>query len=224
MNGKKEILNLTIQNTTAGTLPVSLLGNPANLDDNANATTAYFWDVTSFTLGVENTITIQYAITGSPTYQTATVQFNGTTYQDVVNALNTLGLGGFGVLFSGGNWYIYKYNLIYQFGDLNIYNPAVIPTSFVGNLVDAGDTLAFDINAVNQVTFVGAVPISGTYNASIGDTLTISGTSGAIGYTITLTQYPDNIVLFTQILPPATPYIHNWVAATTKNYIVTATP
>lgn len=219
---KKEIINFTLQNTLSATMPVSIFGNMANLQDNGNATTEYSWNVTTLVVTTENTIELQYAAAGSPTFSTVTVPFSGTTYQDIVNALNTLNLGGFALIFQLGNWYIVNYSMNYQFGYLNIYDPAVVPTTFAGAMTAAGDTLAFDINLVNQVTFVGVAPISGTYNAAVADNLTISGTSGAIGFSLKVTQYPDNIILFTVVLPPATPYIFNWVAQSTKQYEVFA--
>lgn len=221
---RNDILSFTITNTTGSALPVNILGNPSNLADNANATTLYLWDVTSLVLTTENTIELQYAITGSPTYQTITIPFSGTTRQDVVNALNTLNLGGFGLVLSGGNWFIFNYNLTYQFGYLNIYNPAIVPTTFAGFLTNAGDVLNYEINAVNQVTFAGAVPISGTYNGAVGDTFNINGTSGAGALTLWVYQLPDNILLTNINIGAATPFNFNWVALATKNYSVQSFP
>jgi uncharacterized delta-60 repeat protein len=127
----QEILNFSVTNTTDGSIPVSLFGNNANPNDNANATTQYFWDVTGFTISFESTITIQYKTPTQLSFTNANLTFSGTSIQDVVNALNTLSLGVFFITTSGGNTYINNYNTTYVFGQLLVFNPSILDLSLI---------------------------------------------------------------------------------------------
>jgi len=220
----KEIIPISIQNTTSSSLPVNLLGGLGITQDNSNATTAYVWDITSYVYSNETLIEFQVRVVGTTTWTIASVGLGGTTKQDIVNSLNTLPYGSFGLLDTGLNQYIFNYNLLFEFGYINIYNPTIVPTTFTGALISVGDILSFDINAVNQVTFAGIVPLSGTYNAAVGDTLNVYGITGAIGFTLKIEQYPDAIIIAGGFIPPLTPFTYPFIAVSTKNYEVNVSP
>jgi hypothetical protein len=121
----RETVTFNIQNTTNGTIPVSIFGNNADLMDNANASTQYLYNLTGFTITNENTVQIDYQFVGTTGFTTASTSFSGTTLQDVVNALNTLNLGSFFITTSGGNTYLNNYNNNIIFNNLGIYSSDV---------------------------------------------------------------------------------------------------
>ena len=136
----KETISFTITNNTNSFVPVSILGNYGDLNDNSNATTSYQWNVTGFSVTTENTIILQYAPVGTTSFQTVVTNFGGTNYQDIVNALNTLNIGSFFLVVSGGNSYITIYSSQIAFNTLTIFNPAQATTIYYS----ANLNLAFD--------------------------------------------------------------------------------
>lgn len=126
-------VTLTIQSNVNYPVPINILGNVFNPLDTTNATTEYQYDLTGFTITNENTVGIQYRPVGAAAFSLFTTNIFGTSLQDVVNALNTLGIGYFNLFTQSGNTYITTYNDDYVFGLLNIYNPASIalpPSAF----------------------------------------------------------------------------------------------
>jgi hypothetical protein len=126
----QETITFNIANTTNGIVPVSILGNPQNPMDNANATTRYAWNVTSLTFGTLNSITLQYKGVSQTTFSVAQTTFITQSYQGICDALNTLNLGSFFVTTSGGNTFINNYNQNFVFGQLDIYNASLSEMSF----------------------------------------------------------------------------------------------
>lgn len=210
-------------------MPVNLLGGLGITQDNSNATTSYVWDITSYVYNSETLIEFQVRVVGTTTWTIASVALGGSTKQDIVNSLNTLPYGSFGLLDTGLNQYIFNYNLLFEFGYINIYNPTIVPTTLQGTLiVGAGANINFLINAVVVANFnVVAVPLPfvGTFNAAVGDTLTLSGNTGiATPYSFWIYQQPDNILLTNLIIPAASPFTYSWVALATKNYVIQTFP
>lgn len=119
-------LSLTITNNVNYPVQINILGNPYNLLDTANATTEYQWDVTGFTFGLENEVTIEYKLNGAPVFSTYSGQFAPQTLQAVVDVLNGLGIGFFSLYTIGANTYIGTYNDQYTFGNLNIFSPGFL--------------------------------------------------------------------------------------------------
>jgi uncharacterized delta-60 repeat protein len=115
-------LNLTVTNNVNYPVQINILGNPSNLLDTSNAKTEYQWDVTAFTFGSENDVTIEYKINGAAAYSTYSGQFAPQTLQAVVDVLNGLGIGFFSLYTVGANTYIGTYNDQYTFGNLNIFS------------------------------------------------------------------------------------------------------
>lgn len=220
----KEIIPISIQNTTSSILPVNLLGGLGITQDNSNATTAYVWDITSYVYSNETLIEFQVRVVGTTTWTIASVALGGSTKQDIVNSLNTLPYGSFGLLDTGLNQYIFNYNLLFEFGYINIYNPTIVPTTFLGNLLGAGTTLNFRVNGIIQVTFNSPCVLSGTYNAAVGDTLQFDGISGALPLNLWSYEYPSNTLLINIAVPPATLYGNLWIAQLGFNYTVQSFP
>jgi uncharacterized delta-60 repeat protein len=119
-------LNLVITSNVDYPVQVNLLSNPYNLLDTSNSKTEYRWDLTAFTFGTENQVTIEYKPNGAATYATYSGQFTPQSLQAVVTVLNGLGIGFFSLYTSGGNTYIGTYNDNYTFGNLNIFSSGVI--------------------------------------------------------------------------------------------------
>ena len=126
---KNETLSFNITNSTNGIIPSSILGNPANPMDNANATTRYAWDVTTLTFGPFlqpqnsiNSISLQYRGTLQTVFSVASLNVQLQNYQEICNSLNTLDLGVFFVTTSGGSTFINNYNENYVFGNLEIFD------------------------------------------------------------------------------------------------------
>ena len=119
-------LNLTITSNVNYPVQINILGNPYNQLDTSNAKTEYQWNVTAFTFGLENEVTIEYKINGASAYSTYSGQFTPQTLQAVVNVLNGLGIGFFSLYTSGGNTYIGTYNDNYTFGNLNIFSSTIL--------------------------------------------------------------------------------------------------
>jgi len=134
-------LNLMITSNVDYPVQINILGNPYNLLDTSNAKTEYRYDLTAFTFGTENQVSIEYKANGAATYNTFYGQFNPQSLQAVVDVLNILGIGFFTLYTSGGNTYIGTYNQNFTFGNLNIFSPTsstiISPTFVYGTGFDA---------------------------------------------------------------------------------------
>jgi uncharacterized delta-60 repeat protein len=127
-------ITLNINNNVSYPIDINVLGNPANLRDNANATTQYRYNVTGFTFTNETNVIIQYKAVGASTFSTFTQQLQSQNIQGVINALNLLGIGSFQTYTQAGQTYISTYNNNFVFGQINIYSESSIisPTFFYG--------------------------------------------------------------------------------------------
>lgn len=105
----QEYISINIQNNTNSTIPMSIMGNPANLADISNQTIQYQWDLSSFNLAGEDYVSIQYRPKGTTNYTLYNAPLNTPTVQGVVDALNGLGIGAFFVVTSGPNTYVQNY-------------------------------------------------------------------------------------------------------------------
>jgi hypothetical protein len=178
---ENDVISFNISNSTNGDIPVSILGNPANPMDNANATTRYNWDVTTLTFGTLDSISILFKGVFEVSFSTAQLSFSLQSYQGVCDALNTLNLGVFFVTTSGGSTFIDNYNENFVFGQLNIYDsatPQQINYSFDTTPETGGSNNIFK-NAVSQVSVLNPVTTNGVINASNGDTILFNGTTPA---------------------------------------------
>jgi hypothetical protein len=183
----EEPLRFSVTNTTNAIVPVSFMGNNADPMDTANATTQYTWNVSSFVITTENTITLQYKPTNQVNFSIATTTFSGTTLQSVIDALNTLNLGYFFVTTSGATTLINNYNDDVTFSVLEIFDPTQSATltyswSFSGSSIQA----EIYVNAVLQVSNVSPAFASGNVSVNTSDTIlfvvTVGGNTKATNY------------------------------------------
>lgn len=90
-----DLISFVITNTTNGVIPISLFGNDFDRMDTANATTRYFWDVTSINTSTDNTIALSYKWIQDINYTTINIPISVNTLQGICDTLNTLNLGAF---------------------------------------------------------------------------------------------------------------------------------
>lgn len=115
-------ITLVITNNKPYPQDISVMGNPSNLLDTANATTEYRWDITGFSITNENTVSIQYRATGSTeAFSLFVTELGGNNNQSIVDALNLLGIGFFNVYDELGFTYLSTYNQTTEFGNFDIY-------------------------------------------------------------------------------------------------------
>ena len=124
----EETLSFTITNNTNGNVPISIFGNEADVLDNANITTRYFWDVTSY--AYDGNPTISLIVTSGGVSTTYTSTYYGQNLQGVIDALNLLGVGSFFLTTSGGSTFINIYPNENTFGNLTIGNTSILNTFF----------------------------------------------------------------------------------------------
>jgi hypothetical protein len=115
-------ISIQIKNTTSASIDVSLMGNYADLSDNANATIEYKYNVTTLSFTDEDTVSIQYKTNGAAFFSNYIVLLPSQSIAGVVQAINQLGIGSFFSFTSGGSTYISNYENNYTFGSLDIYN------------------------------------------------------------------------------------------------------
>ena len=212
----QEQVTFNIQNTTNGTIPLSLFGNNADPMDNANATTRYFWNVSSLTITNEQSIYIQYKTVGQANFVTATTSFSSNTIQSVVDALNTLNIGSFFITTSGASTFINNYNNNLVFGTLSIYSSITTSLSYVITMVNGGGSATIQKNAVVQATFTPPVTTSGSVSVVNNDAIIFSGTTNSTGNnTIVVEQLNRQTNVTTQIVNAfivgaLTPFTYNF--------------
>jgi len=183
----RETITFNIQNTTNGTIPVSILGNNADPMDNANATTQYAWNLGTFNITSQNTILIQYKNPTDSFYTLASVPLQGNQTQDIANALNTLNIGSFFITTSGVNKILNCYNQNVAFNYLNIFNAtndAIV--HYVFDFTGAGLQAEILKNAVSQVLQTSPSNIKGQFVQLAGDSIkydvTLAGNTIPVNY------------------------------------------
>ena len=159
---KKDLININVTNNTNGLIPVSILGNFTDAMDTANATTQYSWNITGFTITVEQTVTITYRPTNDPNYINVSAPIVTQTLQGVIDALNTLNLGAFFITTSGGSTFINNYNENIVFQQLDIYNstPSILFDFYQQAYYDNADTTVADLSGNGNF----GVPVLGSGN------------------------------------------------------------
>jgi uncharacterized delta-60 repeat protein len=147
-------ITLNIQSNVNYTTTANILGSSINLLDTSNATTEYRWNVTSFSFTNENSVSVQYKINGATNFSTFNAGIGSQSFQSVVDALNTLGIGTFNTYTEVGQVYIGTYNQNYAFGNLNIYATSTINQNFVYGTGFDGES-AFITTPNNQLYVSG---------------------------------------------------------------------
>lgn len=115
---KKPIL--VLQNNLSTVQPVTLFTNAPNASGAINASTSYAWNVTSQDLTGLTNVQLQVKPQGTAGYATLTTPIAAGSIASVVAALNTLNIGFFYLIVSGGNTYIQSSNAQFVFGSLTI--------------------------------------------------------------------------------------------------------
>ena len=179
-------ITLHIRNNRNYPQEMNILGNPYNLLDTANAKTEYRYSVSALVFTNENTVSLQYRAKGATNYISFVQNLGAANIQAVVTALNLLGIGYFNYFVELGLEYIATNNDNYEFGNLNIYNPASpplpIPPYVSYTTLSYGTTggISIDVNGSNVVNIPN--PSSNTNvdlgSLSDGDLIDINGLAG----------------------------------------------
>lgn len=164
----KETLSFTIENSLNAVVPVSLLGNNADANDNAGATTEYGWDITGFTGTTENTLQLFWRGVNEVSFNQVEVQLQGNTTQALIDTLNTLNLGLFFIRQVGGQTLISNLNQQIVFGALNIFDNTSPYTSIL--LFDFYQTSQYSNGSTSVADLSGngnnGTPVLGTGNGT----------------------------------------------------------
>lgn len=138
-------ITLVITNNKPYPQEISVMGNPSNLLDTANATTEYRWDITGFSITNENTVSIQYRATGSTEpYSLFVTELGGNNNQSIIDALNLLGIGFFNIYDELGITYLSTYNQTTEFGSFDIYYVAPPQPQPVGQEIETQDGILLE--------------------------------------------------------------------------------
>lgn len=220
-----ESIAITFTNTTNGTIPLSVMGNPANLADPCNATTQSQWNVTGLVLTTENYVSVQYRNVGASSFLLFTAPLTTLTLQGVLDALNSLGIGSFFTTTSGGNTFINNYANGTEFGVLNIYNSAVPQFTYNIQTSAAGGNTLVDVNFVNQLTANNPTSQSGTITTASGDYVIIGGTAETNpgGTNVSLVNLTNSAVYLSGNVASATPFGTTVTIAPDGQYVLTVT-
>lgn len=219
-------LNLTITNNVDYPVQVNILGNPFNLLDTANQKTEYRWDLTGFTFGQEQSLSIQYKPNGAADFSTFSGTFTPQTLEQVVNVLNGIGIGFFSLYTSGANTYIGTYNDNYTFGQLNIYNSLGTAVTYSISQPFAGGSGL--INTVSAFASYTSPFTSGGivgFGALPGETVNVSGTTdGSTNTEIQITQTDNSnfatTIIFFNTYTPLSVFSTSFVAQPGFNYLI----
>lgn len=220
--GVAESISVVFTNTTNGSVPVSVMSNPANLADNCNATTQSQWDVTGLTFSGENFVSVQYGQIGGA-YLLFTAPLTTLTLDGVLDALNTLEIGQFFVTTSGGNTFINNFADGFEFGVLNIYNSVVPQFTFNIETSAAGGNTSVNVNGVNQLNVLNPASQSGTITTASGDYIIVGGTAetNPAGTNVSLINLTNSNVYFSGTVASATPFGTSITVAAGAQYVLT---
>jgi hypothetical protein len=220
-------ISLDVQNNVNYPVQINIMGSPINLRDTSNATREYRWNVTTFTFGTENALTLEYKLNSSASYSIYNSILQSPNIEAVVIALNNLGIGFFNSYTELGQTYIGTYNQNYQFGQLNIYDSnATAVTYYVNQPAGGGNGLISSLFANFSYTspFISAVGVNlGIVNA--GDTVNISGVSDSGSTTdVQIIQTNNQTLVQTQVFfqayPISTPFATSFVAQAGNTYFI----
>jgi len=218
----KEIINFNITNTTNGTVPVSILGNNADQEDTANATTRYSWNITGFTVTTENEILFQYKNVNDISFTSVILPLSTPSIQGILSVLNSLNLGSFFTTTSGGNTFINNYNNNIAFGQLNIYNTTVPQLIYDISTTSIGGITNVDVNFVTQVSYSNPISVSGAIPIVNGDVVDFYGTTD-IGGQIRVSVFNVTTSTYLYIIntnTPLDPFSFTFTALSGNTYLL----
>lgn len=217
-------ISINITNNTNGTIPLNIMGNPADLADIGNQTTQYRWDVTGLTFGTENFVSVDYRANAIQDFTTYVAPLLVQSLQGVLDALNGLYIGSFFSYTSGGNTYITNYNNDYVFGDINIYDNS---GSIVAWSIDCIGTTGF--NDINTGFFSQneSNPFTGTSYPPIGTSgqnVDITGTTSNQPSTkVKIYNQTTSTYIVNAGLGSGVAYSYSFNAVFGNNYLITVT-
>ena len=220
-------ITLNLKSNVSYPYTINILGNPYNLLDTSNAKTEYRWDITSFTFGTENAITLEYKVNGATSFSIYNSDFSVATADSVVIALNLLGIGFFNTYTELGQTYIGTYNDKYTFGQLNIYDSNSTEVSyFISQPFAGGNGLLSSLFATHSYTSPFVMPSPTNFGVvAVGNVISISGTTNSITSTelnINQTNYKTLVTtnLFFNSYAPLSPFVTSFTAQAGFSYII----
>lgn len=218
-----ENISIKIVNNTNGNIDISVMGNPADLTDNANATTEYRYDVTSLVFTNENTVNIEYKVNGASSFTNYTTPLLQPNLDGVLAALNILGLGSWFSFTSGGNTYISNYDDQYTFGNLNIFGNTTLGVSYFIDTqgYPVGGSIGIDVNAINVVlATTPAIAAADLPSPLAGDVVDFYGTSPTSSgdFTAYVKNVNNGTFLYNQVVPSATFFTFTFTLAASTTY------
>ena len=221
-------ITLKLQSNVSYPYTINILGNPYNPLDTTNATTEYRWDITSFTFGTENAITLQYQVNGATSFSVYNSDLSVASADSVVIALNLLGIGYFNTYTELGLTYIGTYNDNYTFGQLNIYDSTTTEVNYyvVQNFAGGNGLISSISSTTSYIATPFVMPSPSTIAIFVGGTIfTISGTTQSATnteITISQTNYKTLLTttLFYQFYTPLSAFFTNFTAQAGSSYLI----
>lgn len=219
-------VTLTIKSNVNYPVPINILGNVFNALDTTNATTQYRYDLTSFSITTETQLSLQYKPVGASSYSVFTTTIFGTTLQDVVNALNTLGIGYFSLYTQSGSTYITTYNDNYVFGQLNIFDNTFAYVYYSVSQPNAGGSgLISSISGFITYTSPYTIGTTQYFTNVSGLTISVSGTTqGVVNTDVIITetnlQTLQTTTIFSTNYAPLSLFSTSFVAQLGNQYLI----
>jgi hypothetical protein len=198
------------------------LGNNADQEDTANATTRYSWNITGFTVTNENEILFQYKNVNDILFTTILLPLNTPSIQGVLDVLNSLNLGSFFITTSGGNTFINNYNNNLAFNQLDIYDSATPQLIYDISTTSIGGVTNVDVNFVNQLSITNPVSVGGSIPIVNGDVVDFYGTTD-IGGQIRVSVYNVTTSTYLYIIntnTPLDPFSFTFTALSGNTYLL----
>jgi hypothetical protein len=178
MAGTSTEILLNVVNNTPIPQTAVLFGGNNDVATSTN-TQLYKWDVTSFVFVNQQTVEIQQKLAGQSSFTISSAILSTLTFQGVCDALNTLNLGTFFTVTTGGVTYIEVYSLTYVFGGLELYNTTnIFSITFdnISNVPVASATSVSDWNTFFNTNVNATVPFSRV--TVVGNIVNLIGAAG----------------------------------------------
>ena len=222
-------ITLHIRNNRNYPQEMNILGNPYNLLDTANAKTEYRYSVSALVFTNENTVSLQYRLKGTTSYILFVQNLGAANMHAVVTALNLLGIGYFNYFVELGLEYIATNNDNYEFGNLNIYNPAspplpippVVSYTTISYAVTGG--MNIDVNGSNVVNLPNPSAVTNVDLGSLanGDSIDFYGTAGEDGtYGVIVTNVTTSTDLYNVTVNAGDPFTFTFPVLDNNVYVI----
>jgi hypothetical protein len=166
-----QTLTFNLSNNTTAVIPISILGNNANFNDNTNSNTRFRWDFSSYVPSTETLLRIEYRSINEVSFKTAIIPLQDSSVNSILNAINSLNIGIFYLDVAGSNTYIQNFNSNYVFGQLDVYNPSSLVVTWSFNNTGGNIVITQNGNTIVSLSNLG----SGSFPVNFGDAINISG-------------------------------------------------